>query len=463
MTQLINIASYTLQGNRPYQEDSLSVGDHFVLVADGVGGFAKGDVASNLVAQHIIEALQNMEQELELSSEFVIQGAINLAQRKLNDYALENSESQNMGSTLALIVQLRGWWYSVHVGDSRCYHIGKDGQIKWKSKDHSLVQQLVDEGIISQEEAQNHPRKNVITRVIQSGNQNNTEADIHVLAPIQDGDRFFVCTDGVLESWDEEMLIAIIHQSKNTEEAINEIKMACELNSNDNNSAVLATVVVSEHDESNATLLADFGILADPVEDFLGSSQSDKIVSINEIPNKPNPNLLTESFSKDAYLRQTGKKKKKALSRKSVFLIGVLAALLMILILTYLRPLYKDIISKDLSESEDYDHSPEKRKFNSRPKYKETIASKVTDPKKSKNNVVIEEDTLGSERIEKNTSSETFVILNSDQPDITREETLYNQIKKKGNKTLCLAYLKEFPKGKYVNEVKTICDKVVND
>ncbi len=463
-TKLLNTSYYSSQGKRPYQEDNLTYGEYFLLVADGVGGLAKGDVASKMVAEHLIEELQSMEPDSELPYEQAMELAVDFIERKLNEYASENSESQNMGSTLAMILKWRGNWYSTHIGDSRCYNIGKNGQIKWKSKDHSLVQELVDKGIISAEEALRHPRKNVITRVIQSGQQAQSKAEVHLLDDVEHGDRFLVCTDGVLESWDESMLIALIHQVDDNEVAMEEIKRTCDKHSADNNTAILATVVLTQTAVPNHPKQTEPSGQEVSTDLAMDASQTNQIISeqVASIEGVSAYSLQEHLILAPAPLEH--KRRKRRLSKKSIFLLGFLTALICLILYLYLLPFLKANDKEDLSNHDPSQLSSPQKK--SPPKHEVSITHSSTNVSKkdndsslAKNEDAVFSSTNGREYVE----SETFVVLNGDQPDISREENMFNQLKKQRGKTLCLTYLNEFPKGKYAKEVKTICKKILND
>jgi len=105
-----------------------------------------------------------------------------------------------------------------------------------------LVNKLIDNGIITEEEAKNHPQRNVITRAIQGNSIKLSKADIHVISDTQHGDYFFLCSDGILEGINSGDLVRIL-SSKNTDKnKINEIKKRCEIRSKDNFTAILVPI-----------------------------------------------------------------------------------------------------------------------------------------------------------------------------------------------------------------------------
>ncbi len=245
--RLKQIVYHQHQGKREYQEDSFAYSDDFILVADGVGGHAKGEVASEIVTKIWQQAAILHEFEVE-NIEEKIQEVVTKTIAELKTYTIENPDSEGMGSTLAYTGFVGDSLVAVHIGDSRIYHFGRDGRIKWRSKDHSLVQELVDGGIITPEAAATHPRRNIISRVLQAKEGEIVKADYHILTDIDDGDIIMVCSDGIMESWSDEGLESVIHGKKTVEDSITEIGNHSANMSNDNNTAVMAWIAMSVDD-----------------------------------------------------------------------------------------------------------------------------------------------------------------------------------------------------------------------
>ena len=154
----------------------------------------------------------------------------------------ENPESHGLGATLAMVVQVEDQIYAIHIGDSRIYHFAADGTIKWVSKDHSFVQELIDAGIITPEQATDHPKRNVITRILQGKKDHQVKASVTQLKSVDNGDIIMVCSDGVLESWTNEGLSTLVSRMADTWKIICEIKKHCTEHSSDNNTAVVARI-----------------------------------------------------------------------------------------------------------------------------------------------------------------------------------------------------------------------------
>ena len=175
--------------------------------------------------------------------------ALNFAFDELDQKDNFIEEEKKMGTTLAFLCLNDKQAFMAHIGDSRIYHLRKNDKgevsILYKSSDHSLVNELLKAEVITEEEAINHPKKNIITRVIQPNMKRRCIAEIHMTCDVQAGDRFFICSDGILESLTDDRLCAIISKDNNEEAIINTIKDLCEKHSRDNYSAWLVPVIES--------------------------------------------------------------------------------------------------------------------------------------------------------------------------------------------------------------------------
>ena len=231
------------QGLRENNEDAYCCGKiddtQFFIVCDGVGGIQKGEVASNLACQTIANYIQ--KNKLSTSYEKYINDMIKFVDSEFDLYFLSDPQALGMGTTLALLILSGKQAIAAHIGDSRIYHIRKN-KILFETRDHSLVNILIDNGIITKKEAENHPQKNVITKAIQGKIIKQDKADIQIISDIRQGDYFFLCSDGVLESIDSNELVQILASENMDEKKIGEIKKRCEAQSKDNFTAILVPV-----------------------------------------------------------------------------------------------------------------------------------------------------------------------------------------------------------------------------
>lgn len=165
------------------------------VVCDGMGGASGGDIASSCAVQTIGGELSDrLGPDLDEKQIFsIVQDAIDKANAVIYGLALKNIPLRGMGTTVVCAVVVGDTVYVSHVGDSRAYRICESGIIRL-TKDHSMVQQLVDIGRITEEEARSHPQKNVITRAL--GVAPAVEVD-HDEFPTADGDVILLCSDGL--------------------------------------------------------------------------------------------------------------------------------------------------------------------------------------------------------------------------------------------------------------------------
>lgn len=189
---------------RRLNEDSLVAEPGLYAVADGMGGHAAGDVASRLVVEH----LQSLSDRVPLAIESVGE-LVGVANATVREHA-QSAGTTGMGTTLvaAMLVDNAGAEsiVVVNVGDSRCYVTDADG-FRILTRDHSLVQELVDAGRISADEARHHPEKNVVTRAI--GADDHVVPDYIVLPPAP-RQRLLLCSDGVSGQVDERYLEEVL-------------------------------------------------------------------------------------------------------------------------------------------------------------------------------------------------------------------------------------------------------------
>jgi serine/threonine protein phosphatase PrpC len=279
------------QGRRTNNEDSIfpqkgkaTADDRFFLVCDGMGGHENGEVASQSVCNSFAVFLKRVKPEE--FNEDVFKRTLAFAYDELDQKDADNITGRKMGTTLTFLFLNYKRVFAAHIGDSRIYHLRKNesGEVKivYKSTDHSLVGELLQAGIITEEEAAVHPKKNVITRAMQPHLDKRCEATIYTTKNVRKGDMFFLCSDGVTESVNDETLCRIVAEQADGASIINTIKTLCEANSKDNFSAYL--VPVEEGIESNG----EIEIVADsPVEKM--PSMGKQITAKKTIINRRKP------------------------------------------------------------------------------------------------------------------------------------------------------------------------------
>ena len=189
-----------------------------LAVADGMGGHAKGEEASkialNAIARTVIPELFNDTPFTEL-----LEKGIQNANQDILDYTAKYPESSGMGTTSVCAVVKGNEVHLANVGDSRAYVVSDD-EIRGVTKDHSYVQALVDEGKITQAEAREHPKKNIITKAV--GISPSIEADKSILTLGSD-ESLLLCCDGVIAHLPDEDIHKIINDSPDPQSACQKI------------------------------------------------------------------------------------------------------------------------------------------------------------------------------------------------------------------------------------------------
>ena len=217
---MMNIWSMTDTGLvRKENQDAYAVktafGHTICVVCDGMGGAAGGQLASRIAVDTF-----SAEMEKRLSPEAkpdrlreVSVVAVALANRAVREAARTSEEYHNMGTTLVSAVSFDGGVVIANVGDSRAYHISKD-RIVQVTRDHSLVEHMVEREDITAEEARRHPNRNLITRAL--GPDVDPECDCYT-CQLLPGEFLLLCTDGLVNTvTDEEIMEEVLHGDTNT-------------------------------------------------------------------------------------------------------------------------------------------------------------------------------------------------------------------------------------------------------
>lgn len=228
------------QGRRKNIEDSLfphpekaSLNNRVFLVCDGVGGENKGEEASRIVCETVGSYLEKRDRITTSDLKEALEKTI----FELNLFVSRYPEARHMSTTLTLVfIQNDGIWVA-WCGDSRVYHV-REGLVRWHTRDHSLVQQLIDSGEISEQEARTHPRRNIILRSINPDSHKN-DIEIHWLSKVKSGDYLLLCTDGLLENIGIHELGHILGIDQREPDKSSLFRRYCEGRTNDNYSMYL--------------------------------------------------------------------------------------------------------------------------------------------------------------------------------------------------------------------------------
>ena len=244
----IKYATISKTGRRSNNEDTFRVvdmpqQDRFMgIVCDGMGGHEKGEVASATVCEQISRTILSQWHAGEPLSDDLFRQALAAAYDALD--AKDDGAERKMGTTMTFLCLHANGATVAHIGDSRVYQLRpatkhSPARIVFHTRDHSLVNDLVKIGEITEEEALHHPQKNVITRAMQPCQEQRARADIAHLTDIQPGDYFYMCSDGMLEEASDENILNIITKPNVTDEQKLEMLRQVTEDNKDNHTAHL--------------------------------------------------------------------------------------------------------------------------------------------------------------------------------------------------------------------------------
>ncbi|MBV9659692.1 MAG: Stp1/IreP family PP2C-type Ser/Thr phosphatase [Acidimicrobiales bacterium] len=235
---------------RANNQDQLLVADRLYAVADGMGGHAAGEVASAVA----IEALDHgFVRSGSLTPDNLIEAA-RTANRAVWEEAEANPEMRGMGTTLVALAQVEGDQLAiVNIGDSRLYAF-HDGELRQVTLDHNLVAELVAQGRISKEEAEFHPRRNIMTRAL--GVEPEVPVDLFV-EPARPGDRYLLCSDGLPREVSDDLIAAILRRLADPQQAAKELVNEAKNRGGNDNITVVIVNVTEDSGVGEDTQLAD--------------------------------------------------------------------------------------------------------------------------------------------------------------------------------------------------------------
>ncbi len=238
---------------RDHNEDAISCNEKIGLavLADGMGGHRGGEMASAITVSTILDVVSSrlksiksgeVDEETGYSLESVmIHDAVTQANRSVYDASRNNKQYEGMGTTVVTLLFYDNRYTVAHVGDSRLYRY-RDGVLEQITRDHSLLQELIDRGFYTPEQAKNSLNKNLVTRAI--GIDSKVQVDIQEDVAMVD-DIYLLCSDGVTDMIDDTLIQQVIEQHPDDLDAIAEglIREANEHGGKDNISALLAKPV----------------------------------------------------------------------------------------------------------------------------------------------------------------------------------------------------------------------------
>lgn len=201
----------------------------FCLLSDGMGGHNAGEVASQKTIQFVAEELIDSMDNIKLPK--ALNDAVKTANKKVYDIAMENQNQRGMGATLVAAFICEDIVYIANVGDSRAYAI-RDDEIVKITKDHSVVEEMVANGSLTEEEARVHPQRNIITRAVGTDPKVKTDIFEYDCLP---GDWMIICSDGLSGMLEDDEIKEITENANNaTDAAESLVKKAKEYGAYDN-------------------------------------------------------------------------------------------------------------------------------------------------------------------------------------------------------------------------------------
>lgn len=216
------------------------------VIADGMGGHNAGDIASQMAVNVLKEAFLHTESPADVPGwENWLQSVIQTANQKIYEYGSKKEAYNGMGTTIVAVLFLPENYVVAHVGDSRLYRY-TGSEVELMTADHSLVQELVECGQITKEEAETHPQRNVITRAL--GTDPTTEIDVKSI-DYMDEPSFILCTDGLSGVVSEQQMTDHLSEMNAIEEQATNL-MDLALNSSGEDNITFLLVHIDSSNES---------------------------------------------------------------------------------------------------------------------------------------------------------------------------------------------------------------------
>jgi len=203
MTFVVRAVAATDQGLvRSNNEDAVFVGNRLFVVADGMGGQPAGELASDILVQalSVVEDTPAGDEPLQ-----DLIAALQTANERIEAAVSDDAARDGMGTTVTALLLAGDRVAALNVGDSRCYLV-RDGVMTQLTRDDTYVQALVDEGVLTPDDARRHPQRALVTQAVQGGPLRPAGRMI----PIRLGDRFLLCSDGLTDYVEDEVIAAVL-------------------------------------------------------------------------------------------------------------------------------------------------------------------------------------------------------------------------------------------------------------
>lgn len=209
----------------------------FAIVADGIGGHQGGDVASSMAVSHIGYHFEQTTFKNPVDAVKWLSDQVQIENEKIIDKSNQFKDLNGMGTTMVAAIFFDDQMVVANIGDSRGY-LRRNGELSQLTEDHSLVNELVKRGVITEQEAKTHPQKNIITRTL--GISPDADIDIN-LYQLESSDQLLLCTDGLSNMVSNQQLDDVLKSDQTLAEKCQQlIKMANEAGGPDNITVLIA-------------------------------------------------------------------------------------------------------------------------------------------------------------------------------------------------------------------------------
>lgn len=221
---------------RENNEDAGFAGQRLLAVADGVGGMPAGEVASEIMMATLMELAEQPDPADPLAT---LRAAVEEANRRIREAGEADPARDGMGTTVTALLRSGSVFGLLHVGDSRAY-LFRDAVLTQLTRDDTFVQTLVDQGVLTPDEARHHPRKSLVTQVVQGLR---FEPAAATLAPLV-GDRLLLCSDGLSDVITDEAIAETLLTCTDPQQAAEQlVKLALQAGAPDNVTVIIAEVL----------------------------------------------------------------------------------------------------------------------------------------------------------------------------------------------------------------------------
>ena len=213
---------------REHNEDSVTIvenscGEYLMAVADGMGGHRAGEVASNIVINHLTDTfLKNKELGTKEEAIDLLKNAVSESNQLIIEHTQDHPESTGMGTTIVTALLSKDYLLFGNIGDSSGFVL-KNNELHKITNDHTLVNLLVKSGELTEEEAKDHPRKNVLMKALGA----TTTVEMDVFDVETDVDGILLCSDGLTNMLDNEQILKVLESDLTIQEKLNKLIVKC--------------------------------------------------------------------------------------------------------------------------------------------------------------------------------------------------------------------------------------------